>query len=188
MKNSKKIVLMLLVILTLVFSVACSDDKEDKKPESNPVSEEVEDVTEDPNYLDSVKADDEEIAGYPLIKTLAVESPKGSSVLRYYGHGNIAFVQTAKNVLNYKAVNLKDINAAKEKFEPLKQKYVDLKGVKYSIEYGENQLVEELIMDYRKVEFEKMKDLPGQMTSSPNNGVNIDASVEMLKKKGYKEK
>lgn len=128
---------------------------------------------------------------YDLLKTMVLEQPSGIKIeIAYYGKGDVVYVQTANNVIPYKA-----FPGGKEKLkaqlDPIAEKYKGLKGVNHKLDYTEDKLVETLEVKFKELEVEKAKNVPGLLMSGsgdPKNGVSLSKSVELLKQNGYTEK
>ena len=110
------------------------------------------------------------------------------SVLTYYHDGDKVIKQTAKNNIKYASLGLKDIEDAKAKLEPIAEQYKEVDGIKYNIEFKEDLYIEELEMDYEKIDYDKARNLQGiTLPDDANTDVSLKASIEYLEKLGYKK-
>lgn len=126
---------------------------------------------------------------FELLNTLVLEQPTGLKIeISYYGKGDIAFKQTAKNEVPYSVFGGKE-NAEKQ-INPIIEQYKNLKGVTHKVEFLEDKAVENLEVNFKELDLEKAKNVPGLILDggNPNNGVSVSKSVEILKKQGFTEK
>lgn len=125
-----------------------------------------------------------------LLTTMVLEQPTGLKIeLSYYGKGDMAFKQTTNNVIPYKALPGGTKEVAEKTLGPIAEKYKGLKGVTHKIEYGNDQATEMLEINFKEIDMEQIKGVPGLMLDGdPKNGVSVSKSVELLKQTGFVEK
>lgn len=95
--------------------------------------------------------------------------------------------QSALNTITYS-----EIGITKDQFQlaisSAANAYKGIDGIEHAIELKDDVAIEKLNIDYTKVDFAKIKDLPGIMLSGDAKSISMVKSEEMLKEAGFNEK
>lgn len=199
---------LLLIALISVFLVACKseDDKDSSKEDDTPNTseqdkedEEKEDDEGDDNESndegtnnETPDADDD--LGFDFdrngenIVTLQTEQNGVQIKLVYTAEGDVVKKQTAENVIPYASLGVQTADEAKEipDLKTLIEQYKGVNGIKHDMDFQENELYENLEVDYEVIEYEEAKDLLGfQSEGDLTNGVSLTRSIEMLQAQGF---
>lgn len=193
MKNFRKILTAFLLVVSVFAVTACSKKAQDnkkadstQKTETTQKSDSTEKKEENKKTQTSEKVDSGE---YKLLKTFELKKDGSTVEISYYGVGDIAFKQTAKNELLYKVFPGGTKETAEQALKSLAEQYKGLNGITHKLEFKEDRVLEELEVNYKELDFEKAKNIPGMsFTGDPKNGVNVTQSGELLKKNGFVEK
>lgn len=127
---------------------------------------------------------------YQLLKTMVLELPTGINVeVSHYGNDGKVFRQITKAVLPYKSLPGETREEAEKTLAPAIESYKNIKGITHKIEFGEDNATETLEVNFKELDLEKAKSVPGLLLDEDaNNGISVEKSVEILKEKGFKEK
>ncbi|MGT2951040.1 hypothetical protein BU202_07065 [Streptococcus cuniculi] len=118
------------------------------------------------------------------------KTTKSDSRLTYYHKGDDVVHQTAENTVYYSAFGTNDKNVVKEQLEPVSALYANKKGVTHTIDYQDEKLVETLEIDYTKVDFSELKNIPGMIFESNAKDVkkiSFKSSTALLEQNGFKK-
>ncbi|MBO0486220.1 DUF1307 domain-containing protein [Vagococcus fluvialis] len=64
--------------------------------------------------------------------------------------------------------------------------YNDIEGIEHSIKYEEKEAIEEITVDYDKLDYNKAKTVPGiDVSGDTKKGVSLKASEKLLEANGY---
>ena len=112
------------------------------------------------------------------------------SIITYYHYGDKVIKQTTENVMNYKETGLQDKETAEKAMEAAgSNQYKNVKGIEYSIKYKEKEAIEELSVDYDKLDYEAVNKIPGfHVSGDAENGVSLKASEKLLEASGCTKK
>lgn len=120
-------------------------------------------------------------------RTFEMEETGIKSTLTYTYSGDEVTSQTAENVITYEDLGIEKADA-EEILDPVAKQYEDLEGVEYSIEYGDEEAVENIDINYEELDYEKAQGVEGiQLEGDPEQGVSMEKSAEMLEGQGYTE-
>ena len=117
-----------------------------------------------------------------------IQNTKGVSVeLTYYYDGDKVTKQVATNTIDYT-----ELGQTKEDIKMLldasSKAYQGIKGVEESVKYDDNKAVETLTIDYEKVDFEVLQNLPGvtlDQETLTSKQVSLEKTEVLLKQAGY---
>ena len=87
-------------------------------------------------------------------RTFEMEDTGLTSTLTYTYSGDEVTSQTAENVLNYEELGIEKADA-EEILNPVAEQYEGLEGIEYSIEYGDEEAVESIEINYEELDYEK---------------------------------
>ena len=120
-------------------------------------------------------------------RTFEMEDTGLTSTLTYTYSGDEVTSQTAENVMNYEELGLEKADA-EEILNPVAEQYEGLEGIEYSIEYGDEEAVESIEINYEELDYEKAQGVEGiQLEGNPEDGVSMEKSAEMVEEQGYTE-
>lgn len=109
--------------------------------------------------------------------------------LTYYHVDDEVTKQRTKNVIDYEATGISSKEQAKELFDPEIAKMKGIKGVSHKMTYSNSEAIEELEIDYEKIDMDEAKELPGmELSGDLENGISMEASADMLLNQGFAEK
>lgn len=109
--------------------------------------------------------------------------------LVYYAEGDEVYRQTTRNVINYEEAGI-DEELAREILEPLMEEFQGIDGLKHSIEFGADEAIEEMDVDYNTASMKEISQLMGSSFSGnvdDNTRLSLEQSREMLLAQGYTE-
>ncbi len=117
-----------------------------------------------------------------------------SEVTLYHENG-IILKQVTKNIMPYnelikKEVALNSKEDVQEWFSQSVEPFEGIKGLKHSVEYTENEVIENIEIDYEIVDFNKMESLPGHIGDKvTDEGVKVGLlrMVDLLESLGYEK-
>ena len=109
------------------------------------------------------------------------------ATLTYYHKGDKVIRQTSKNIINYEETGLENKDAAEEAMKSVGiDMYKDIEGIEHSIKYEEKEAIEEITVDYDKLDYNKAKTVPGiDVSGDTKKGVSLKASEKLLEANGY---
>ena len=105
-------------------------------------------------------------------------------VLNY--EGDEVKKQTANNIMPYSSVGVSTKEEAKQLLDPIAKQYQAIKGIDYSLDYGEDAATESLTIDYSNLDYDAAKQLPGvTFEGDTSNGISMERTEKMLLDQGY---
>ncbi len=100
--------------------------------------------------------------------------------------------QTSKITIDYKDFNITEDSQKEElkkQLETESKKFQDIKGVKESVKSNDNQLIENVEVDYEKADFKELRDNNVvDIIGDTDKGVSMKKSEKFIKEQGFKEK
>jgi uncharacterized lipoprotein YehR (DUF1307 family) len=94
--------------------------------------------------------------------------------------------QTANNVMPYSSIGVSTKEEAQQLLDPIAKQYKAIKGIDYSIDYGDDEATESLTIDYTDLDYEAAKQLPGvSFEGDTSNGISMERTEKMLLDQGY---
>lgn len=109
--------------------------------------------------------------------------------LTYYHKGDIVVKQTAHNEVDFETVGIEDRKMAEELYSPVAEQYKGIKGIDHKLKFTDKKLIEDLTIDYEKLDFDAAKSVPDiQIEGNGKNGISLKVSKELLESQGFKEK
>ena len=94
--------------------------------------------------------------------------------------------QTANNIMPYSSVGVSTTEEAKQLLDPIAKQYQAIKGIDYSLDYGEDAATESLTIDYSNLDYDAAKQLPGvTFEGDTSNGISMERTEKMLLDQGY---
>lgn len=109
------------------------------------------------------------------------------STLVYTYSGDEVISQDAENIVNYEELGITK-EEAEEILGPVSEEYEGLQGVDYSIEFGDDEAVEQLTVNYEELDYDEAQNVTGiDLEGDPEEGVSMERSAEMLESQGYTE-
>src|SRR5699024_11347515 len=77
---------------------------------------------------------------------------------------------------------------SEEIIKTVAEQYKDIDGVEYSVEYGDEEAVENIEINYEELDYEKAQKTDGIMLQGdPEKGISMEKSAEMIEEQGYTE-
>ena len=123
--------------------------------------------------------------------TYVLEQNGTTITVVYTAKGDIVQKQSTHTEMPYTAVGITTAAEAEAMFEPFAATYQGIEGLTHSIEYKDDMVVENLEIDYQKVNLEDVKELMGMsFDDNAKNGakISLKRSGEMLETQGYVKK
>lgn len=109
------------------------------------------------------------------------------STLIYTYSGDEVISQEAENIVNYEELGITK-EEAEEFIGAAAEEYEGLAGVDYSIEFGDEEAVEQLTVNYDELDYEEAQNVTGiELEGDPEEGISMEKSAEMLESQGYTE-
>lgn len=109
------------------------------------------------------------------------------STLIYTYSGDEVISQEAENIVNYEELGITK-EEAEEFIGAAAEEYEGLAGVDYSIEFGDEEAVEQLTVNYDELDYEEAQNVTGiELEGDPEEGISMERSAEMLESQGYTE-
>ena len=119
-------------------------------------------------------------------KVFLKEVGGGIIELKYYYEGDKVIRQTAHSEIPYTAYGLSTKEEVEKKVEPIIKQYKGLKGVEHKIVFENDRVIEDIIVDYDDIEYDKVKNIPGiNLSGNTKDGVSMAASESMLLSDGF---
>jgi uncharacterized lipoprotein YehR (DUF1307 family) len=120
-------------------------------------------------------------------RTFEMEEAGTKSTITYTYSGDEVSKQTAENIVNYEELGIEKADA-EEIIKPVAEQYKDIDGVEYSVEYGDEEAVENIEINYEELDYEKAQKTEGIMLQGdPEKGISMEKSAEMIEEQGYTE-
>ena len=120
-------------------------------------------------------------------RTFEMEETGTKSTITYTYSGDEVSKQTAENIVNYEELGIEKADA-EEIIKPVAEQYKDIDGVEYSVEYGDEEAVENIEINYEELDYEKAQKTEGIMLQGdPEKGISMEKSAEMIEEQGYTE-
>ena len=110
--------------------------------------------------------------------------------LTYYYKGDIVTKQTTDSFWSYKTLGATKKEDVKDRIDKASQMYQNIKGIKEKVTYEEKGVKETVEINFNKVDFDKLVNLPGMYTDKntrKSKKVSMKASKKFLTSKGFKE-
>ncbi|MBJ8325408.1 DUF1307 domain-containing protein [Streptococcus pacificus] len=97
--------------------------------------------------------------------------------------------QETHTQMDYAGLGVQTADEAKDILDSIAAQYQGIDGVSDKIDYGENSLNEDLVIDYEKVDFKEIADIPGVFSNNLENAdyISYKQTLEFLEKGGFKE-
>ncbi|CAM4088272.1 DUF1307 domain-containing protein [Listeria booriae] len=122
-------------------------------------------------------------------KTFTSEQNGMKMELTYTYKGDKVTKQTTKNVIPYKTLGVSTKEDAEKSLKALSDKYQGVKGLKESLTYNDDNVVESVEVDYENADLDKLAKIPGMLISgNTKKGISMKKSQEVLEKQGFTEK
>ena len=120
-------------------------------------------------------------------RTFEMEETGTKSTITYTYSGDEVSKQTAENIVNYEELGIEKADA-EEIIKTVAEQYKDIDGVEYSVEYGDEEAVENIEINYEELDYEKAQKTDGIMLQGdPEKGISMEKSAEMIEEQGYTE-
>ena len=174
-KSMKKVLSVLLALSLLIATAGCGakDDSASNTSENQTTQEDTKAPSDDEKYEKKVYTN--------TLQGVTME-------LTYYVDGDKVVKQTARNTIKYKdAGQTKD--QLKAVLDAASQAYQNIPGVEESIEYGDEEAVETLTVDYTKVDLTKLQGVPGvsfDEDALKAKAVSMKKTQALLEQSGFK--
>ena len=110
--------------------------------------------------------------------------------LTYYYKGDIVTKQTTNSFWSYKTLGATKKEDVKDRIDKASQMYQNIEGIKEKVTYEEKGVKETVEINFNKVDFDKLVNLPGMYTDKntrKSKKVSMKASKKFLTSKGFKE-
>lgn len=117
------------------------------------------------------------------------------SVVTLHHKGDNVIKQSLRTEVHYEDIGLASKEEAEKYvatdtgfFKLSFSQYKDVKGVEYSVVFNDDYLVEEMILDFKKLDFEKVMSLRGIWIAEQapeNKNVSLGRTIKMLEDAGY---
>ncbi|XCY66700.1 YehR family protein [Streptococcus iniae] len=116
----------------------------------------------------------------------------GSTVgLTYYYKGDKVTRQSAKTKATYTALGVDSKEAAKKELSSIAKQYQGVKGLKESIDYKDDHILETVEVDYAKADMKQLSKIPGIALATEDGKVpdyvSYKKTKKMLEDKGFKK-
>ena len=125
-------------------------------------------------------------------KTFTGEQNRADVEMTYTYKGDKVLKQTSKITIDYKDFNVTEDSQKEElkkQLETESKKFQDIKGVKESVKSNDNQLIENVEVDYEKADFKELRDNNVvDIIGDTDKGVSMKKSEKFIKEQGFKEK
>ena len=122
-------------------------------------------------------------------RTFELENNGITTTMVYTYSGDKVKKQTAENVIQYEVAGIASKEEAQQMFDPLIKEFQNIDGLTHKMEYEESKAIETLAIDFEKVNFKEIENLPGMnFTENPTDkGISMKKSAEMLESQGFTE-
>lgn len=109
--------------------------------------------------------------------------------MEYTYKGDMILQQKATNTMPYAIFPVETLEGIHFLIDKLSQPYRDVKGVKQSIDYQEEQAVETVIVDYRELDFDAAKEIDSIFIgeAKTKEEVSMQSAEKWLLEKGFEE-
>lgn len=119
-------------------------------------------------------------------------SQNGSTIgLTYYYKGDKVTRQSAQTKASYTAIGVDSKEAAKEKLSSVTKQYQGVKGLKESIDYKDDHILETVEVDYTKADMKQLSKIQGIAIATDDGKVpdyiSYKKTKKMLEDQGFKK-
>lgn len=119
-------------------------------------------------------------------------SQNGSTIgLTYYYKGDKVTRQSAQTKASYTAIGVDSKEAAKEKLSSITKQYQGVKGLKESIDYKDDHILETVEVDYTKADMKQLSKIQGIAIATDDGKVpdyiSYKKTKKMLEDQGFKK-
>lgn len=111
-----------------------------------------------------------------------------TSEITYVSKGDKVKKQITKTTLNYSDLGLTSKDEVKEVIEQQENKLENVKGVKHSIDYKDDHLVENIEIDMEKIDFDVLNDLTGGEVGEDADYISLKESTKLIEQQGFTKK
>ncbi|MBJ8325410.1 DUF1307 domain-containing protein [Streptococcus pacificus] len=111
-------------------------------------------------------------------------------VTYYYEKGTDEVTkQEAVTQMSYDFLAVKNAEEAKKKLESFTSMYEGIEGITEDVKFEESSLTETVTIDYTKVNFAELSEIPGIDAVNLENSdyISLDQSVQLIKQQGFEE-
>ncbi|MHC5225240.1 YehR family lipoprotein [Ignatzschineria sp. LJL83] len=122
------------------------------------------------------------------VVTYGIEQPGVSVQMTLYGENDKIVKQVTKSTIEYSAIGAENKEQAKEILSIATNNvdYSALKGVTYSMNYGDSSATENIDIDLTKADLKELSALPGSaFEGNPENGISMKATEMLLEQSGF---
>ncbi|MCU9533618.1 YehR family protein [Streptococcus sp. CSL10205-OR2] len=179
--KTKKIILSVLSFFALVVLVACGSGGNQENTKSD--SEEVSTKTTTIEKKDSEKSQE---IGYFQSLVPGIDT---QITFYYEASTDMVLKQETHTQASYKALGVTTIDEAKEALAPIFSQYEGIDGITHTVDYGDEYIIENLVLDYENLDINDASKLPGFLSDGNNNAtyVSYTKSADLLKESGFEE-
>lgn len=96
--------------------------------------------------------------------------------------------QTTENTLPYDVLGIPSKVEAEEFFGGFAKQFEGIEGITHEMTYNDDEVSEYLLINYDKVSYDEVKDLPGMLFEGDfEDGVSMERTEKLLKDQGFEE-
>ncbi len=135
-------------------------------------------------YVQSIAA-----SNTPEEKATFFNAANGVEVkVTYYYKGDVVLRQDVHNKMTYAIAGVSNKEEAQRRFEQISNAYKNAAGVKETIDYQDDYVTENIVVDYTKANIGELCKLPGtSMTDCNAQYLSMLLSEKMVLKQGFKK-
>lgn len=183
----KKGIILLATLSLGILIAGCSSQKAAKVPinKDHKVTEKNADPAESSSTIETASSEEEAAA----LKTATFEiEQNGINIQMVYSYiEDIVLKQSTKSTGNYAAMGIESKEQAQEALAEIEEQFSNVEGVTHSIDYQDDQLIENTEVDYSKADLQEITKLTGSMVDGSENAkiVSMSQSEKLLLDNGY---
>ncbi len=118
--------------------------------------------------------------------TLQLEQNGVLSKIIYYAEGDKVIEQTTESTIPYASLGVTNKAEAEAALEEGVASYQGVEGVNHSIEYQDDQILEDVTVNYEEADPAQLAELTGAVfEGNVENGISLQRSIEMIQGQGF---
>src|SRR5690625_1080561 len=111
-----------------------------------------------------------------------------NSTIDYTHKGDEVVKQATKNTVAYEIYGFESKDEAESSLSPFTEVYEDLKGIDYSIDFQDEEFVEEITIDYTAVDYDQLEGIEGfEFEGDTDNGISLKETAKLIEAEGFKK-
>lgn len=122
-------------------------------------------------------------------KTFTLDNGGINTKLKYTYENDKVISQITHTEMTYDTLGVSTKEEAEAGLSSVTKEYEDLEGVEHKIKFDDDKIIEDIKVNYEKLDFDKAKDIPGfEFSGDTSNGLSMKETEKMLEGMGFEVK